>query len=137
MRSTLITVLVLAAPVPAQAAESVYFHLAGVSRETYTADLKECAELAAGARAANVYVYSPNPYAAAVGAFFGALMEGAEERRMERSIQRTCMADKGYSRMKVDRKVWREIAKLDAEARLGQLYEMAASAEPVGERLPR
>lgn len=122
----------------ASAGPRYYFNKPGVPLETYMADIAECGELAGGARAKDVYVpYSPNPWAAGAGAFFGALMRGAETRRLRASIERTCMADKGYRRMEVETAVIKEIETLPNEkARLERLFALASSDKPIGKRVP-
>jgi hypothetical protein len=122
----------------AAAGPRYYFNKPGVAREAYMADILECGELAGGARAKDVFVpYSPNPWAAGAGAFFGALMRGAETRRLRASVERTCMADKGYRRMEVETAIIKEIEKLpDGRARLERLFALAASDKPIGKRVP-
>lgn len=128
---------ILAIPVPAFAGQPYYFNKTGVTREAYMADAAECAELAGGAKAATPYVpYNPNPYAAAAGAFFGALMRGAETRRLKRSVERTCMADKGYNRFEVDDSVVDEIEELEEADRVDRLFSLASAAQPIGTRMP-
>lgn len=126
------------AATPAAAGPRYYFNKPGVAREAYVADIAECGELAGGAKAKDVYIpYSPNPWAAGAGAFFGALMRGAETRRLRTSVERTCMADKGYARMEVETATLKEIEKLpDEKARLDRLFGLASSDKPVGKRMP-
>jgi hypothetical protein len=123
------------AATPASAAR-YYFNKPGVARDAYMADVAECDELAGGVRAQPLYSpYTPNPYAAGAAAFFGALFRGAAERRLRESVERTCMADKGYARMEVNGAVIRQIQDIkDEKARLDRLFELAASPDPVGKK---
>ena len=128
------TVLFLAVPA---AASGYYFNKAGVSRDAYMADVAECIELAGGARASSVYVpYSANPYAAGAGAFFAGIMQSRERRRLRNSVERTCMADKGYGRYEVNNAVLREIRDIPSEEeRLNRLFSLASSNAPIGRRM--
>ena len=128
------TVLFIAVPA---AASGYYFNKPGVSREAYMADVAECMELAGGARASSVFVpYSANPYAAGAGAFFAGIMRSRERRRLQTSVERTCMADKGYGRFEVSSSVLREIRAIPGEEeRLNRLFGLASSHEPIGRRM--
>lgn len=125
----------LAAP-PAQA-RGYYFNKPGVTREAYVADVAECVELAGGARAPAGFVpYSPDLIATAVGALFSGMMRSRERRRLSRIVERTCMADKGYSRFEVGDPVLDEIHDLPSdEQRLERLFGLASAAEPIGTRM--
>jgi hypothetical protein len=133
---------------PAAAGDRYYFNKPGVSREAYAADVAECAELAGGARATGrtgpVYVSYPNTTAGAAGAAIGILFAGLlsasaakkERKLMRRSVERTCMADKGYARMAVEDEVVEEIDKVaDDGERLERMFALAASGKPVGKRI--
>lgn len=122
-------------PVAARAEAPYYFNKAGVEREAYVADIAECAELAGGVRVASTFVYSPNIYAQAVGSLFSGIMKGAEERRLERRVERTCMADKGYRRLTIAKDVAQSIRKLEGETRVARLFELAAASTPIGTEL--
>ena len=126
----------LLCPGVARAEAPYYFNKAGVEREAYSADITECAELAGAARVKPTYVYSPNPYAQAVGALFSGIMKGAQERRLGWRIERTCMADKGYRRLTIDDDTAQTIRKLKDEPRVDRLFELAASTTPIGKELP-
>lgn len=130
------TVMLCAAP-PALAGDHHYYNKSGVTREAYMADVAECAELAGGARVKDSYTpYSPNMIAAGVNAFFGGMMRSAERRRLRNSIERTCMADKGYARMAADDALVDAIEKIKGEeARLDRLFALASAAEPSGRRM--
>jgi hypothetical protein len=125
-----------AVPTAAEAAEPYYFNKAGVSRETYVADVGECTELAGGVRVQRQYMYTPNMYAAAAAGLFSGLMQGAERRRLHDAVERTCMADKGYRRLTVAKDMLKSLKELRDEARLARLLELAASPSPVGKVLP-
>ena len=138
----------LLAAAPAVAGGPYYFNKPGVAREIYAADVAECQELAGGARAkpqtGTVYVSYANTTAGAAGAAIGLLFAGLlsasaakkETRLMRRSVERTCMADKGYARMSVDESVVEDIGKIkDEEARLDRMLALAASPDPVGKRM--
>lgn len=133
---------------PAAAADHYYFNKPGISRDAYAADVAECAELAGGARAkpqgGTVYFSYANTTAGAAGAAIGILFAGLlsmsaakkERKRMRRSVERTCMADKGYGRFEVDDEVVEGMDKIkDDNARLDRMFALAAAAEPVGRRM--
>lgn len=120
----------------ARAGEPYYFHKAGVTREAYTDDVNECVELAGGVRVETPHTYTPNIYAAAVAGLFSGLMKGAERRRLQTSIERTCMADKGYRRLTIDKASLKSINDLEGEARVDRLFALAAAQQPIGKELP-
>ena len=117
-------------------ADPYYFNKPGVAREAYASDVAECRELAGGADAPNaVPVYAPNLVAAAVGGLFAGIMNGREDRRMQRSVERLCMADKGYTRFTIGDADAEAIRKLDGEERVRRLFALAADAKPKGRKL--
>lgn len=120
----------------AHAGEAYYFNKAGVTRETYVADVAECAELAGGVRVKSQYVYTPNLYAAAAAAFFSGLMESSERRQLKNAVERTCMADKGYRRLTIDKAAVKTIRGLDEKTRLDRMFDLAATDAPIGKELP-
>jgi hypothetical protein len=128
-------------PAPARAEDPYYFHKAGTSRETYAADVEYCAGLAGGASAPRytAYVYSPSIAVSAAGTFIGSLFAGlaarAELRRKVSRIERTCMADKGYRRLALDKQTDREIDKLEGVARLDRMFALVAAENPTGKVL--
>ncbi|MFM9978056.1 MAG: hypothetical protein ACKVOP_08440 [Sphingomonadaceae bacterium] len=131
-----IVATVLMSASPAWAEDPSYFHKAGVSREAYMADMDRCNALAGAARAKQPATgYSPNIYATMATAFFSGLMQGRERRQMQHSVQRTCMADKGYSRIMVRKEQIAEILKLEDQARLDGLFALASAPEPIGARI--
>ncbi len=119
-------------------AEPYYFHQPGIDREQYAEDVTICRELAGMGDAKDVYVpYSTNIYATMAGAFIGGFLNSREQRRYEQAIERTCMADKGYTRVSIDKKELKRIRKLDSdEARIDALFTLAAAPEAEGEVLP-
>jgi hypothetical protein len=122
----------------AVAAAPIYFHQAGVAREAFQADLSECVDLAGGVhRVQPQYVYSPNLYAAAAGAFLAGFMASKERRHMVENVLRTCMTDKGYRRVEASPAATASIKKLDQKAREERLYTLASAPEPDGKVLPR
>jgi hypothetical protein len=121
----------------AASADPIYYHKAQVAREAFEADLSECVQLAGGVRVARQYVYSPNLYAAAAGAFFAGFMASRERRHMIDNVLRTCMADKGYRRVRASDSVTDSLKRLDPGRRAERLFVLASAAEPVGEVLPQ
>lgn len=126
--------LFLASPAHAR---GYYFNKPGVSREAYVADVTECTELAAGARAGDVPTpYNPNLIATGVVALFAGMARSADRRRISRMIERTCMADRGYMRYEVNNAVINEIARLPTEAeQMERLFGLASSSRPIGQRV--
>lgn len=126
---------------PAWADEPYYFHKAGIERETYAADVEYCAGLAGGASVARrtMYVYSPSIAISAVGSAIGSLFAGmaarAELRRKVSRIERTCMADKGYRRLALDKATGREMDKLADLERLDRMFALVAAVTPSGKVL--
>lgn len=135
-------VLLAFSSVPAFAKEHYYFNKNGVSREEFAQDRKTCLELAGAVdvKSPGVYVANnsnltttQNAAVAGIAGLFAGMMERARERRVGRSVERTCMADKGYVRFVVEKDVIAAISKLKSDTdRLDRLFEMAAAAQPVG-----
>jgi hypothetical protein len=129
--------VLLAIPGAATAAR-IYFHKPRVAREAFQADLSECVDLAGGVhRVQPQYVYSPNIYAAAAGAFLAGFMASKERRHMVENVLRTCMTDKGYRRVEASPAATASMKKLDEKAREERLYTLASAPEPDGKVLPR
>lgn len=124
-------------PAAGLAAEPVYFHKAGVDRDTFATEYGECDELAGGVRVARMNTYSPNMYAAAAGAFFAPFFEGAERRQKTSNILRTCMADKGYRRVEIAPQLNKELKALEQKQRVDRLFDLAATPEPAGKVQPK
>lgn len=134
-------------PSAAVARDYYYFNKPHVGRAAYVADRLECLELSGGARipdgSRTIYVpqYSnlsagQNALAVGLAALFAGLMSGGEQRRLGWSIERTCMADKGYLRYRVEKSVVRDIEKLkDENARVERYFSLAATAQPMGEKI--
>jgi hypothetical protein len=131
-----IAAMLFLAPTAASAAP-IYYHKPQVAREAFEADLSECVQLAGGVRVTPQYIYSPNLYAAAAGAFFAGFMASRERRHMIDNVLRTCMADKGYRRVKAADVVTDSLKKLDSGQRAERLFVLASAAEPAGEVLPQ
>ena len=131
-----LTMAVLLLGAPAAAGDPYYFHKLQVGREAYMADVGECAALAGGVRVENQTIYSANAYQQMASAFFAPLFAGAERRRIQGRVERTCMADKGYRRMAVDKPTISAIRKLEGKARLDRLFALASDAAPVGKEMP-
>lgn len=133
-----ILILLILSPAVAHAADPYYFNRPGVERATFIAECAECAELAGGAKtAAAPSLYSPDMYTAMANAFFGGSLKGAEDRRMKRSVERICMADKGYARMAVADDAFDPILKMEGEPRVAALFALASSSTPIGKKLPQ
>jgi hypothetical protein len=126
----------LAACPATAAAAPIYFHQPNVAREKFQADLAECVALAGGVKVKTQFVYSPNIYAQAAGAFLAGFMASRERRHMIDNVLRTCMADKGYRRVEANRAATDSIKKLDDKARAERLYTLASAPEPEGKVLP-
>lgn len=120
---------------PAGAAQPVYYNKAGVQRERYSSDYDECDQLAGGVARPHTYVYSNNPIAAAAGGFFAAFLDGAQQRSLMRAVLRTCMADKGYRRIKMSETSEAELRQLKDTARDEAMYRLASSPDIEGELL--
>jgi hypothetical protein len=139
----LAAVMALLAPAPAAARDHYYFNRPNVSREAYAADIAECTELAGGARAPKmgpVYVMVPNtPYGAigaGIGILFAGLLQGNPDKRVKRSVERTCMADKGYGRFEVEEDLIDEIKAIaDEQARLDRMFALASAENPIGRKM--
>jgi hypothetical protein len=135
----LMPIAVLAAP--AMAEQPYYFHKTGISRDAYMDDVNDCAELAGGARVEryNIYAANPaaaaNPYAVGISSFFIGFMEARQRRRLVSRIERTCMADKGYKRLEIEKKVLSDIRKLEDQAKLERLFALASAENPVGREM--
>ncbi len=128
----------MAALVPgAASAEPVYFHKPNVEREAFEADLSECVGLAGGVQVQPQYLYSPNLYAAAAGAFLAGFMASKQERQMTKNVLRTCMTDKGYRRVEATKAAADELKGLSKAERAERLFTLAASPEPAGQVLPQ
>ena len=121
---------------PATAGEPYYFHKPQVARDAYIADVAECTELAGGVRVATRMIYSPNMYQQMANAIFAPLFAGAERRRIQSRVERTCMADKGYRRMAVAKPTINAIRKLEAKDRLDRLFALASDAVAIGKEKP-
>jgi hypothetical protein len=135
---SLIGLSALIATAPANAAEPIYFHKPDVSRENFASDYGHCAELAGGVQAPPpIAAYSPNIYAAAMNGFFNGFFRSREKRHMVENVLRTCMADKGYRRVRASKQMIRELNQLPEKERVDRLFVLAATPVPQGEVMPR
>lgn len=145
MRLGLTVILACVIVQPVEARDFYYFNRPNVTREQYIADKSECDRLMGGVTTTSRYMYVPqnsnltatqNAAAVGIAALFAGMMAGGERRRTMLSVERTCMADKGYARFKVGKDTLRAIEKLnDDTARLNRYFELAATTQPVGERI--
>lgn len=133
---------------PAQARDYYYFHKSGVDQETYLEDRLFCDELAGGA-ARTRYSSISNPAAfnnnltlgqsAAVAGLTGLFMGffgSQQNRRLQWQIERICLADRGYRRFEVEKKLIKEIEKLKDDAeKIDRFFELASNEEPIGEEM--
>jgi hypothetical protein len=139
MRKVLLAICLAGlAATPAQAGDHYYWHKAGVDRDTFRAEAVECEEMALAARPPRVQApYTPNPIAAGVGGLLSGFMNAKARRQMGETNMRRCMASKGYSRISVPGKVVDEVGRLEGEARIDRMAEMAAAEPPLGPVLPQ
>jgi len=121
----------------AVAEPAYYFHKPSVDRSTFESELGGCLELGSGVSVRQAYAYSPTPYAAAIGGFFGGIMASRERRAIVLNIMRTCMADKGYRRVVAPKEVVSKLAALGNEDKTSGLFDLATAAAPLGKVLPR
>jgi hypothetical protein len=131
---------------PIQARDYYYFNKPSVSRADYVSAKLECDRLAGGVSPTDIgpiYVaqnpnltVGQNAAAAGMAALFAGLILGGENRKVMRAVERTCMADKGYGRYKVEKPFVTEIAKLKSEGdRIDRYFALATTESPVGERI--
>ena len=133
-----IGLLALIATAPTTAAEPVYFHKTDVARDQFASDYARCEKLAGGVEAPPpIATYSPDAYAAAVNSFFNGFFRSREKRHMIENVLRTCMADKGYRRVRASKEMVRDLNRLAEKDRVDRLFALAAAPEPEGELLPR
>lgn len=129
-----------------QAREYYYFHKTGIAKEQFSADRAECERLSGGIhRRGSRTIYVPqynnlsagqNAAAVAIASLFAGMISGGQDRKTMSIVERTCMADKGYDRYRVDRTVVQNIEKLPTqEERLERHFAMAATSDPVGEEV--
>lgn len=136
--------LLLLTPQVVLAREYYYFNKVGVSRDSFVKDRTTCLELAGAAKVPPSAAYTPynrslsasqNAAAAGIAGLLTGLTRGAEERRISLSVERTCMADKGYARFTIDKKTIHDISKMtDETAQLERYFELAAQENPIGKK---
>ncbi|MBB4640002.1 hypothetical protein [Rhizorhapis suberifaciens] len=133
----------------ALAREYYYFYKPNVSRDEYVADRSECDRLSGGVTAKGAGLpstyYMPrnsnltagqNAIAAGLAGLFTGLMSGSAVRKTTNTVERTCMADKGYLRYAVDKLVVKNIEKLSRiEDRVEHYFALATAGLPVGKRI--
>ena len=119
----------------AAAAQPIYYNKAEVTRDQYAADYGECDGLAGGVARPHYFVVSPNIAVAAAGSFFAAFLGGAEQRGMMRAVLRTCMADKGYRRIRMSEGSEARVRKLKEQDKDEAMYQLASGLEIEGELL--
>lgn len=126
-----------------------YFNKPDVSRDQYVADKTECDRLADGVTAPKYQgpstVYVPgnpnlttgqNAVAAGLAGLFAGLLLGGVDKKAIRSVERTCMADKGYGRYKVEKALVEDIEKIKApDERINRYFALASASAPTGERI--
>lgn len=133
-------------PARLHAGEHYYFNKPNVSRDQYVADRILCDRLAGGVSApGSTTVYVPqnsnltagqNAAAVGIAMLFVGLMRGNENRKIIRTVERTCMADKGYRRYRVENALVREIDRLKSQGeRVERYFALATTTQPAGERI--
>jgi hypothetical protein len=131
-------IIALIAAAPAVAAEPIYFHKSDVGREQFVSDFAGCEGLAGGVEAPPpIPAYSPGIYAAAANGLFNGFFRSRAKRHMIDNVLRTCMADKGYRRVRASRQTVKELKRLPENERVDRLFVLAAAPVPDGEVLPR
>lgn len=138
LRVVAIGLFILVAASPAVAAQPVYFHKPDVGREQFASDFTHCEELAGGVNAPPpVALYTPDIYSMAAGSLFNGFFRSREKRHMIENVLRTCMADKGYRRVRASKETVRALNQLPDKERVDRLFELAAAKVAEGEVLPR
>jgi len=123
---------------PAVASQPIYFHKQDVGREQFASDYAHCEELAGGVNAPPpIALYTPDIYSVAAGSFFNGFFRSREKRHMIENVLRTCMADKGYRRVRASKETVRALNRLPDRERIDRLFELAAAPVAEGEVLPR
>jgi hypothetical protein len=142
IRSAAAVAVAASVAAPALARDYYYFNKPGVSRDAYVADISECTELAGGAKPASTPtpVYVPpgqyNYIAVPIAMLFWGLLHHGDDEKLQRFVERTCMADKGYARMEVEKPIVRQIELIEDEGeRIDRLFALAASEKPIGTRM--
>jgi hypothetical protein len=130
--------IALIAAMPTVAAPPIYFHKPDVDRDRFASDYAYCAELARGVEAPPpISAYSTDIYSVAANSFFNGFFRSREKRHMIESVLRTCMADKGYRRVRASKQMIRELDRLPERERVDRLFVLAAAPVPEGEVMPR
>ena len=138
LRRVGIGLVALAASSAAVASQPIYFHKPDVAREQFAADYTHCEELAGGVNAPPpIALYTPDIYSMAAGSFFNGFFRSREKRHMIENVLRTCMADKGYRRVRASKDTVKALNRLPDKERVDRLFELAAAPVAEGEVLPR
>ena len=138
LRGVGLGLLALATATPAAAAEPIYFHQPNVDRDRFASDYAHCEELALGVQAPPpIPAYSADSYSVAANSFFNGFFRSREKRHMVDNVLRTCMADKGYRRVRASKQMVRELNRLPERERVDRLFLLAAAPVPDGEVLPK
>ena len=138
LRRVGIGLAILSAASAVAASQPVYFHKPDVDREQFASDYANCEELAGGVNAPPpLPVYTPDIYSMAVGSFFNGFFRSREKRHMIENVLRTCMADKGYRRVRASKETVKALNSLPDKERVDRLFELAAAPVAEGEILPR
>lgn len=123
---------------PAAGAEPIYFHKPNVDRDAFVSDYGRCEELARGVDAPPpVPTYSADVYAMAANSFFNGFFRSRGKRHMVENVLRTCMADKGYRRVRASKQVVRDLNRLPEREKVDRLFVLAAAPVAEGEIMPR
>lgn len=121
---------------PSLAGENTYFHKPEVTREAFLLDHLECDDLASGVQRPRSNVYTSDVYAAAAASLLSGLINSRERQANVENVLRTCMADKGYRRVRAPKNLRSELKGITHEERIERLFVLATSADPRGEVLP-
>ncbi len=133
-----IGLVALSAAAPVAASQPIYFHKPDVAREQFAADYAHCEDLAGGVNAPPpIATYTPDIYSVAANSFFNGFFRSREKRHMIENVLRTCMADKGYRRIRASKETVRELKGLPDKERVDRLFVLASAPTAEGEVLPR
>ena len=143
-------VAALLVSLPAAARDYYYFNKPAVDRQAYLEDRLACDALAGGVarispdtREMNRQIWQnknlttgQSAAAAGIATLLVALMAGSVSRRLQRQVERICLADKGYRRFEMDKAEWKTIEKTeDVAARIDKWFALASSPQPLGKEM--
>lgn len=120
-----------------------------MDRQTYLADRLECDELAGGAARREVgwnhtqvawtnsnLTTGQAAVAAGLASLILSFVTAGENRRLQRQIERICLADKGYRRFEIDKAQFKTIEELDDEGeKIDRWFALATASEPTGKEM--